>query len=124
MFSIVLFYLLSICPNRGEVLFHMMNRFSLFSPENQSYDSFIVLLKDQPNSKEKKQFQTNLQSFNTQFRNVFLFHCFSYCRFSNSRQILKSAFLSIIKMHILFNQIFIFLLSHLFHLIILFSLVH
>ena len=76
MFSIVLFYLLSICPNRGEVLFHMMNRFSLFSPENQSYDSFIVLLKDQPNSKEKKQFQTNLQSFTTQFHNVFFFTLF------------------------------------------------
>ena len=54
----------------------MMNRFSLFSPENQSYDSFIVLLKDQPNSKEKKQFQTNLRSFTTQFHNVFFYTLF------------------------------------------------
>ena len=54
----------------------MMNRFSLFSPENQSYDSFIVFFKDSSNSKEKKQFQTNLQSFNTQFRNVFFFIVF------------------------------------------------
>lgn len=62
---IVLFYLLSTCKNKGEVINHMLNRFPMLSKGVQGYDSLLVL-----SSKANKQLQSNLSSFNSQFHNV------------------------------------------------------
>ena len=89
--SLVLFYLLSTCTNKGEVINHMMNRFSMLSTGLQGYDSFIVL-----SNKTNKQLQANLSSFNSQFHNV-IYHPYYQHRFNSSKPPPKQPFSLITK---------------------------